>query len=99
LAERFYWQEMKADVARYIRGCMVCLKTKPVQKAPSGQMGGHSTITRPWEVICTDLVGRLPQTKNGHRYVLIVADCFSKYVLLFPLRSQNATAITKILEE
>lgn len=84
LAEKFYWAGMKADVYQYIRKCQVCMKAKPTQQAPVGQMGGHSLISRPWEVICADLVGPLPRSKHGNQFILVVADCFSKYSLFFP---------------
>ena len=99
LLTRFYWPKMKADVARYVRGCVACLRSKPEQKAASGRMGGHSVINKPWEIMCTDLVGPLPATSQGYRYILVISDCFSKFAMFFPLRKASAPAITKILED
>lgn len=98
LSREYYWPKMKADVANYVNRCVICLKSKPEQKAPPGRMGGHSQITKPWEVICTDLVGPLPRTVHGCAYILVVADCFSKFSLFFPLRKANTVNVVKHLE-
>ncbi|KAK9751650.1 RNase H-like domain found in reverse transcriptase [Popillia japonica] len=99
LSDKYYWPGMKSDVYRYIRKCKVCMRAKPSQQAPAGQMGGHSLISKPWEVVCADIVGPLPKSKHGNQFIFVVADCFSKYALFFPLRKATATAIVKHLED
>lgn len=46
-----------------------------------------------------DIVGPLPRSVKGHSYILVVADCFSKFTLLFPLRQATAPSIIKLLED
>ncbi|KAK9688528.1 RNase H-like domain found in reverse transcriptase [Popillia japonica] len=99
LSDKYYWPGMKSDVYRYIRKCKVCMRAKPSQQAPAGQMGGHSLISKPWEVVCADIVGPLPKSKHGNQFIFVVADCFSQYALFFPLRKATATAIVKHLED
>lgn len=98
LADRYFWPKMKADVATYIRKCHTCLRTKPEQKAKQGQMGGHSRVTKPWEVISTDLIGPLPRSRKGYSYILVVCDLYSKFSLCFPLRKANALRIVEHIE-
>ncbi|KAK9731667.1 Integrase zinc binding domain [Popillia japonica] len=99
ILEKAYWPALKADVARYIRKCRVCMKAKPLQRAPTGRMGGHSLISRPWQVLSADIVGPLPKTSRGHQYIFVVSDCFSKFALFFPLRKATAPALVKHLED
>lgn len=99
ILEKAYWPGLKADVARYLRRCQVCMKAKPSQQAPAGHMGGHSLVSRPWQVLCADIVGPLPKTSHGHQYIFVVSDCFSKFSLFFPLRRATAPALVKILED
>lgn len=98
LSQRVYWPGMKADVHQYIRNCTTCMRAKPMQQAPAGLMGGHSSVSKPWEVICADLVGPLPRTSHGNQFILVISDCFSKYSLFFPLRKATASAVSKHLE-
>lgn len=100
LSGQYYWPMQKADVSRYIRHCEVCMRTKPEQKAPIGHMLSlPATSRRPWQIISIDLVGPLPRSSSGYTHIFSMLDCFSKFVLLFPLRSATASKVTQILEE
>nr|CAI5826444.1 unnamed protein product [Callosobruchus analis] len=57
------------------------------------------SISRPWQLISADLVGPLPRSSSGYAYILSVCDCFSKFVLLFPLRTPNATQVARVIED
>lgn len=98
LADRYYWPKMKTDVIRYVKHCTTCIRTKPEQRKTAGQMGGHSQISRPWEVISTDLIGPLPRSQKGFQYILVVTDIFSKFTLCFPLRQATSARIVEHLE-
>lgn len=99
LRDQFTWPKMKADVASYIRRCLVCAEHKPEQKAPAGQMGNIPNIKYPWQMLSLDFVGPLPRSTSGHKYILSVTDYFSKYVLFFPIRTANSKTLTRIIEE
>lgn len=98
LRARYYWPKMKADVARIVRRCITCLEYKPDYKAQGGYMGTRPVVSEPWEMISMDFVGPLPSS-NGFKYIFVVTDYFSKFILPFPLRSANARNMCKILEE
>lgn len=99
ILDRAYWPGLKADVAKYIRNCHKCRKFKTLQQAPIGCIGGHSLVSRPWQVVSADIVGPLPKTSHGHQFIFVVSDCFSKFALFFPMRKATATAIVKHLED
>lgn len=100
VSAQWYWPKMRADVKRYVSHCHTCLMTKPEQRAPMGYMLSKTpTVTKPWQLISVDVVGPLPRSSSGYVYILTVSDCFSKFVLLFPLRKATANSITKLLEE
>lgn len=99
LAEKFYWPKMRNDVASYIRRCQACLMSKPDRRAPAGKLLGRPDVVRPWQTICVDLVGPLPKSLHGNMYVLSCLDYFSKFVLLFPLRTANAKSICRQIED
>lgn len=100
LAETYYWPKMRYDVSAYVRRCKVCLSVKPEQKRPAGLMlSAQTVISRPFELLCADLVGPLPKSTSGFQYILVVADCFSKFPLLFPLRTATAISVCKAIED
>lgn len=90
---------MLSDITRYIRSCPVCLAHKPIQNAPAGQLGQTCTASKPWQIISIDLVGPLPRSTQGYKFILSIVDTFSKYTLFIPLRSATAPAVTEKVEE
>lgn len=99
ISEKYYWPKIKSDVAKFVRKCTVCAAHKSDQSGPKGFMTPQPKATRPWEIIATDLMGPLPRSKSGYKFVLVVVDLFSKFTLTFPLRSSTAQVVTKHLEQ
>lgn len=95
----YFWPKMLCDITRYVRSCPICLAYKPVQSAPAGQLGKTCTASKPWQTISIDLVGPLPRSTQGFRFILSIVDTFSKYTLFIPLRSATASAVTEKIEE
>ena len=75
LKERFYWPGHYNDVRDWCQTCKACAKRKsPVP----GRQAPMQTITAgyPTQVMAVDLLGPLPESKNGNRYVLVIGDYF-----------------------
>lgn len=99
IREKHYWPRLRADVAKFIRGCGVCIAHKPEQKPPAGHIVSHPKPSQPWETISTDLMGPLPSSKRGYKYILVVTDYLSKFCLVYPLRSASAEIVKRTIEE
>ncbi|KMQ82395.1 reverse ribonuclease integrase, partial [Lasius niger] len=98
LAERFYWPGMFREIANYVRTCQNCQAHKVDQTAPAGAL--HATdIQRPWEHVTVDLVGPLPRSRQGHTWLFVMQDRFTKWVELAPLRQATAKNTTKAITE
>nr|DBA19671.1 TPA: hypothetical protein GDO54_015474 [Pyxicephalus adspersus] len=50
-----------------------------------------------WEVIGIELEGPLPETCNGHQYILTVIDYYSKWVEACPLKTNSAVEVAQKL--
>lgn len=96
--ELYYWPKMSSDIQRYIRGCKVCQSQKMPNTARMGLMGKEKIVKWPFHIVALDLIGPLPPSRNGNKWILVVSDWFSKFSLLFPLRSSKAHFIEKHLE-
>lgn len=99
ICQRFTWPKMAADIQRYIKSCKVCAQQKIEARKPAGLMGTYPKVTSPWQVISLDYIGPLPRSIHGNTHVLVVSDYFSKYVVLFPIRSATAKSLVKNIEE
>lgn len=50
----------------------------------------------PFERVQMDILGSLPTTSAGNRYLLVVIDCFTKWVEAFPLKNIKASTIADV---
>ena len=89
----FYWPNMVLDIKQYCKHCMPCLKRKSGVKSKAA-MGDFPPISEPNERIGIDLIGILPETKRGNKFILTVHDHFSKYTYIYPIPGKSAEVVT-----
>lgn len=94
----YYWPNMFETVYQYVRKCDVCRRVKPSnenKRTPIGQYRDPKAIGRQLSI---DLVGPLPLSKNGNRFLFVVLDCYSRFVYVKPLRQATTASVVKFLE-
>ena len=99
ILQRFFWFGLRNDVTLWIRQCDVCKKTKGSVTKTRGPLG-KMQCGAPWDRLSTDILGPLPESHKGNKYILVVTDYFTKWVEIFPIPDQQAeTCATLILNE
>ncbi|KAL5481930.1 hypothetical protein EMCRGX_G022205 [Ephydatia muelleri] len=76
--QRFYWPTVRRDIAEFCRRCETCQKSskaKP-QRAPLISL---AIVDEPFKRIAMDIVGPLPRSRSGNRYVLVICDYATRY--------------------
>lgn len=61
-------------------------------------MGKFRHPKAPWRQVAIDFIGPLPRSKNQFKWILTIIDCFSKFVLLIPLREATANLTIRAIE-
>ena len=74
-------------VTQLVKECPVCQIAKFIGAAPLGPL---RPILPSQPLLTTDLMGPLPVTGRGNKYILVVCDHFSKWSQAFALRSMQA---------
>lgn len=99
VTQHYYWPKMKADITKYVRSCVICCKNKPEQKKPAGLLAPHRVVDKPFQVVSCDLIGPLPRSNRGFKFILVIVDNFSKFSIVVPLRNATAKLVCTALEE
>ena len=89
LKQSFYWPHMAADVATTVRNCRSCAKNRLRLMKRTGLMKLFPAL-RPLESVAIDILGPLPKGSNGHQYLLVIVDRFTKLTQVVPLRRVTA---------
>jgi hypothetical protein len=96
-SQQYTWPNMKPDIIEYVRTCKTCQKRSrrkgenpltPIRKKPE-----------PFYQVSIDVMGPLPRTPNGKRYVVVAVDHFTKWTEARALEEADAQNIATFLYE
>ena len=101
IQQTFWWPNMREDVTRWIANCMTCQEVKdPVHwHAHRQPMKEMPVCDAPNQRVHIDLFGPLKTNDAGKKYVMVMADAFSKYVVLHAIANKEAVTVAKTLHE
>jgi ribosomal protein L21E len=94
LKDKYYWNQMFDDIKEYVQSCDSCQRfgkpkrTEPLHTIPVGQ---------PFEQIGIDIVGPLPVTPRGNRYIVVAMDYLTKWPEAKPLTNATAEAVAQFI--
>ena len=96
LTRSVFWPSMKRDVDLFVMTCPVCDRFRNLHAKPRSPLHPVRVGFR-GEILAIDLVGgkeALPTTVRDNKYILVMIDLFSRYVVAVPVPNQNAHTIT-----
>ena len=91
---RFYWPGVKRAVEEYCRHCAECQINSPKVEYRSPLIP-LPIIETPFSRIGMDIVGPLPKSSRGHRYILVILDYATRYPEAIPLRSATGKVVAR----
>jgi len=95
IRKRFYWATCKQDVENWCRSCKVCVS----KQGPSGKGKFPLQIYNvglSFQRVQIDVLGPLPKTDSGNRFLLVIVDCFTKWVEAFPVKNTRAKTVAEV---
>ena len=96
----FWWPGMRDCIAEFCTTCHECqlLNKGGRGDRKSGQMKAFPAEA-PFELVSVDIVGPLPQTKDGFRYIFTSIDKFTRFCRLIPMKDIKTTSVLKAWNE
>lgn len=98
IGAQYKWAGMTRDIKDYVRKCDICQTTK-FSKNKIEPMRVTSTASRPWEIIHLDIVGPLPESSEGYKYILTFQDQLTKFFGAFPIMETKAEVVANTFAE
>ena len=98
IISKYYWPGIDTDVRQHVKICDTCQNK---QKSSPGDKNIIKLFpaTKPFKMLHIDIVGPLPVTENGDRYIVSMIDRFSRYCMLVPTKDMKAYTVVKALEK
>ena len=95
---QYYWPSMTSDITNLVRTCELCQRKKHSTQ-PRSHLQITDTASTTFERIFIDLVGPLPESHTGNRYVLTIQDDLSKFLWCYPIPDKSANVVARTLVE
>ena len=93
---RFLWPGMRVDTEVHVKTCDLCSRYKTSGKTRRAGMKVFQ-VGEPAERLCIDIVGPFNETSSGHKYCVVITDCFTKFVEILPMKNQEAETVAAIV--
>ncbi|RDY12601.1 Gypsy retrotransposon integrase-like protein 1, partial [Mucuna pruriens] len=94
----YYWTKMESDCYQHVRKCIKCqIHADHINVAPSTL---HN-MTSPWPFSMwgIDMIGPIePKASNGHRFILVAIDYFTKWVEITSYSTVTRNVVVKFIK-
>ena len=97
IAAHFSWPGLSLGVSKYCATCPQCQLVARKLKSKRAPLKPVEIVTEPFKKIAIDIVGELPRTTTGYKYILTIVDYARRYPESIPLRTTNAKTVAEAL--
>jgi hypothetical protein len=92
------WATMSKDIEEYIKSCPTCQKVRLGQASAAASLS-TTVVEEPFSTVAVDAMGPFPPDEEGYTTILVVIDCFTRFVELHRAKSTKAVeAVDALLQ-
>ena len=92
LERRYFWIGMSESVRWFLKHCIVCQSSKTSRRPSRWPLISLPLPSRPGEMVTFDILGPLPLTARGNKYIFLVVDLFRRHAEPYALAADEKTA-------
>ena len=99
LRKGYYWNTIETNCVDYAKSCHDCKTHTNLNHVPPNEL---YSMTSPWpfSIWGIDVIGRIaPKASNGHEYILVAIDYFTKWVKAASYSMLKAKHMARFLEK
>ncbi len=92
IRNKYFWPKMARDVWIHVRNCLIFGKIKAA-KACIAPLQPLSIAEYLWQRVAMNIVGPVIESYRGNKYILLLMEYVTRYVIAFPLKDTTAQTI------
>ena len=96
LRQKYYWKNMYADCAHWVKTCADCSTRKIPKRHPKAPLL-PIPVERPFDRVAVDCSAPFPATHSNNRYIVIFTDYLTRWPEGFAISNVEATTIAELL--
>lgn len=99
LKSRCFWPSMYAEIQAYVKGCQDCIRFNVRRHKPPGHLHSIEPPSEIFHMVGLDFWGPVQESNNGNKYVIVLTDYLSKFVVAKPLPNCTAQSAAEFIVE
>ncbi|XP_023212871.1 uncharacterized protein LOC111615673 [Centruroides sculpturatus] len=94
---KYFFPNMKRKIKHFINRCEICQKfNRTTHKVPIQEV---THPNEPMQVIAVDVIGPVPESRRGNRYIIVFIDMFTRFIEAIPVPEVSSKTIADSLFE
>jgi hypothetical protein len=89
ICKKYWWLGQNKCINKYVEGCLICARASDKiknKRVISIKSNGPMDL---WEL---DIIGPLPETEMGNKFILSLIDHYTRYAYTFPLKRKSSNS-------
>ncbi|CAF1068627.1 unnamed protein product [Adineta ricciae] len=99
LKTRCFWPNMYLTIQNYVKRCQDCIRFNTQRCKPSGHLQSIEPPAEIFQMVGLDFWGPVRESSNGNKYVLVLTDYLSKFVVAKALPACTAQLAAEFVVE
>lgn len=97
VTQKYFWPSMNKDVGAWAKQCLRCQQCK-IHRHTSSELSSFPPADR-FQHVHIDIVGPLPPTRHGYRYLITMIDRLTRWPEAIPTDEITAEVVAKAIYE
>ena len=99
ISKKYYWPNLEEDVKDWCKACQICASRRDTGRKPKVPLKPMPIALAPMEQTAMDIVGPLPLTRSGNKYILVFSDYFTRWPEAYAMEDQKSETVAQIFVE
>jgi len=94
ITAQYIWPQMTEQIANFVTSCITCSKRK-AYGAKSAPLKPIDIQKYPFQMVSLDLVGPLIESYKSNRYIMVISEFVTRYLVTVPLPNKETKTIAE----